>query len=155
MKITIIPTDKFISIDKISYLNIQEDLSWIPSNIHAVQWHDTWGEIEYTDGTPNEKIEELGIFNQAIDTYNAVIERLAEEEKAIEAARDYWAELRTLRDQKLFDCDWTQIIDVPLTQDQKTSWTTYRQELRDLPLNITDPKPLVNDVNNSQWPIKP
>ena len=54
-----------------------------------------------------------------------------------------------LRNQKLAECDWTQIFDVPLTQEQKTAWGTYRQALQDLPENITDPKPLVNDMNNS------
>lgn len=29
--------------------------------------------------------------------------------------------------------DWTQLPDVPLTEEQKTAWATYRQALRDLP----------------------
>jgi hypothetical protein len=65
MRLTIIPGDKAIGIGGEFLLKIQEDLSWIPSNVRAVQWYDTWGEIEYGDGFPNEKIEELGIYEQA------------------------------------------------------------------------------------------
>ena len=159
MRLTIITADKGIGIDGQFILGIQEELSWIPSNIRAVQWYETWGEIEYGDGSPNEKIEELGIYEQAVDTFNNEKQRLEDEEKAkveaIEAARDYWKEFRDLRNKKLTECDWTQTLDAPLTEEQKTSWKIYRQALRDLTKNITDPKVLVNNSNNLGWPTKP
>ena len=152
MRLIIIPVDKLISIDGQGILQIQQDFSWIPSNVHAVQWYETWGEIEYTDGSPNEKIEELGIYEQAVDTFNNEKQRLEDEKiaqaEALEAARDYWKELRSLRDRKLAECDWTQIADVPLTEEQKTAWATYRQALRDVPANTEDPK-------NPVWPTAP
>ena len=152
MRLIIIPADKLISIDGQTISQIQQDFSWIPSNIHAVQWYETWGEIEYTDGSPNEKIEELGIYEQAVDTFNNEKQRLEDEKiaeaEALEARRDYWKELRGLRDQKLTQCDWTQIADVPLTEEQKTAWATYRQALRDVPANTEDPK-------NPVWPTAP
>jgi hypothetical protein len=152
MRITIIPSDNTIGIDGNFLLNIQQDISWVPENIHAVQWYNTWGEVEYTDGSPNERIEELGIYEQAVDTFNNEKQRLEDEKiaqaEALEAARDYWKELRSLRDRKLTECDWTQIADVPLTQEQKTAWGTYRQALRDLPANTEDPK-------NPVWPTAP
>jgi hypothetical protein len=153
MRITIIPSSKLISINGEGLLNIQQDLSWIPLNIHAVQWYDTWGEIEYTDGTPNQKIEELSIFEQAIEDYNNEVERI--ENKKEETARDYWEELRVLRNQRLTESDWTQVADAPLTEEHKDAWKNYRQELRDLPQNIIDPKPIVLDPNHSSWTIKP
>jgi hypothetical protein len=70
MRLTIIPKDKYIAIDNNGLLNIQQDLSWIPSNIHAIQWYDTWGEIEYNDEIPNERIEDIGIFEQAVTDFN-------------------------------------------------------------------------------------
>ena len=159
MKLTIILSDKLIGIDGQFVSITQQDLSWVPSNIHAVQWYNTWGEVEYTDGTFNEKIEELGIFEQAIDVYNNEKKRLEDEERlkneALEASIDYWKELRILRDDKLFRCDWTQVPDAPLTEVQIDQWKIYRQTLRDLPENITDPKPLVKDVTNSNWPVPP
>jgi hypothetical protein len=155
MRLTILPADKYISINNQGFLNIQEDLSWIPSNVHALQWYDTWGEVEYNDGTANERIEELGIFEQAIQTHNNEVQRIENEKIATEAARDYWEELRFLRNEKLNECDWTQVADVQLSDAQKVEWTLYRQALRDLPNNIIDPKPLVLNYNHPDWPIKP
>jgi uncharacterized small protein (DUF1192 family) len=155
MRLTIVPSDKFIAIDGNGFLDIQQDFSWIPSNVHAVQWYDTWGEVEYNDGTPNERIEELGVFSQAETTLNAEKARIQAELDAKEAARDYAEELRLLRNQRLFLSDWSQLADNSLTTAQKTAWTTYRQELRDLPETVTDPKPLVQDPNHKDWPTPP
>jgi hypothetical protein len=159
MRITIIPSDKTIGIDGEFLLKIEQDFSWIPENVHAVQWYDTWGEVEYADGSPNERIEELGLYEQAIVDFNNEIQRIEDKQKAqeeaIEASRDYWEELRDLRNQRLTQSDWTQVYDAPLTELQKTAWQTYRQQLRDLPENITEPKPLVLDSNHPSWPILP
>jgi hypothetical protein len=155
MRLTIIPGDKYIAIDDNGILDIQQDLNWIPSNVHALQWYDTWGEIEYNDTTPNERIENLGIFEQAITDFNNEKKILQDELDAIEAARDYWEELRVLRNERLSDCDWTQISDVPFTEEQKISWKNYRQLLRDLPESITEPKQLVLNSTDSNWPVKP
>ena len=155
MRLTIIPGDKYIAIDNNGLLDIQQDLNWIPSNVHALQWYDTWGEVEYNDETPNERIENLGIFEQAVADFNNEKKILQDELDAIEAARDYWEELRVLRNQRLSDCDWTQMSDVPFTEEQKISWKNYRQLLRDLPESITDPKQLVVNPTDSNWPIKP
>ena len=50
-----------------------------------------------------------------------------------------WTALRTKRNQLLRDSDFTQMNDSPLSQDAKASWSSYRQELRDLPDEVTDP----------------
>ncbi len=159
MRLTIIPIDKSIGIDGDIIINMSQDFSWIPENVHAVQWYGTWGEVEYKDDFSNERIEELGIYEQAVIDYNNEKQKIEDEkiaaELATEAARDYWEELRSLRDQRLYDSDWTQIPGAPLTESQKISWQTYRQELRDLPGNITEPKPLVLDPNHPSWPILP
>jgi hypothetical protein len=39
--------------------------------------------------------------------------------------------VRASRDEKLKDCDWTQVADAPV---DKAVWATYRQALRDVPL---------------------
>jgi hypothetical protein len=61
---------------------------------------------------------------------------------------EVWSELRTTRNILLSDCDWTQVADAPITTDTKIAWQTYRQTLRDLPANTTDPR-------NPTWPSKP
>lgn len=55
--------------------------------------------------------------------------------------------LRNERDFLLKQSDWTQIPDSPLTNEQKQSWATYRQALRDLPSTV--------DINNIIYPEKP
>ena len=60
-------------------------------------------------------------------------------------------DVRQLRDQKLFLCDWTQIPDAPLTAEQKSAWSTYRQELRDVPINNTN----VTSREEVVWPTMP
>lgn len=48
---------------------------------------------------------------------------------------DYMAKMRVERDRRLSACDWTHIDDSPLSSEDKTSWATYRQSLRDMPQN--------------------
>lgn len=50
-----------------------------------------------------------------------------------------WAILRNRRNGYLTDSDWTQALDSPLSDSKKTEWATYRQTLRDLPSNTSDP----------------
>jgi len=56
-----------------------------------------------------------------------------------------WKELRNRRSGLLTDSDWTQSPDSPVNT---TTWATYRQQLRDLPSNTTDPR-------NVTWPAPP
>lgn len=56
-----------------------------------------------------------------------------------------WAGLRAERDNRLLACDWTQLPDAPVDH---TAWAAYRQALRDLPGNVTDPY-------SPTWPAPP
>ena len=40
--------------------------------------------------------------------------------------------VRALRNARLFDTDWTQLPDAPLSEAQRARWRSYRQELRDM-----------------------
>jgi hypothetical protein len=59
-----------------------------------------------------------------------------------------WTAIRSKRNQLLRDSDFTQMPDSPLSQDKKDSWAAYRQELRDLPDEVTDPTQV-------EWPSVP
>jgi hypothetical protein len=59
-----------------------------------------------------------------------------------------WGKLRIDRNTKLKDTDWTQMQDAPLTDEQKQRWAVYRQDLRDLPVNTTNPL-------EPNWPTPP
>ena len=56
----------------------------------------------------------------------------------------WWKRLRVVRDRLLIDSDWSQGADVP--DALKTSYATYRTDLRDLPTTVT--KPDVETLNN-------
>lgn len=55
----------------------------------------------------------------------------AEQEVAYKATKDaeQAKSVRASRDEKLKDCDWTQVADAPV---DKAVWATYRQALRDV-----------------------
>ena len=59
-----------------------------------------------------------------------------------------WIVLRNRRNGYLSDSDWTQTLDSPLSDSKKAEWATYRQTLRDLPSNTSDP-------SNPNFPDKP
>ena len=56
----------------------------------------------------------------------------------------FFRRLRIKRDSLLADTDWWALSDVTMTAEQ----TAYRQALRDLPANTSDPA-------NPSWPTKP
>ncbi len=56
--------------------------------------------------------------------------------------------LRDLRDKKLIETDWVVTKYTELGQAIPNDWKTYRQSLRDLPANTSDPA-------NPTWPTKP
>lgn len=60
----------------------------------------------------------------------------------------YNAEMQALRSRRqslLQESDWTQVADAPV---DRFAWAGYRQALRDLPANTTDPRSPV-------WPTEP
>ena len=59
-----------------------------------------------------------------------------------------WTALRTERNARLAACDWVALADAHLSQDKKDAWFAYRQSLRDLPENATDPTQVT-------WPVSP
>lgn len=61
---------------------------------------------------------------------------------------DRMAYLRHVRDLLIGITDWTQAADAPLTDEQRESWATYRQALRDLPQAYGGEGPI-------PWPVAP
>ena len=45
MRLTIIPADGAVYKDNFSYSSL--DLSFVPADVHALQWYDTYGEVEF------------------------------------------------------------------------------------------------------------
>jgi len=74
------------------------------------------------------------------------VELTDEEIAALEPAEvGAWNTLRAERNKRLADTDWTVLGDSPTPT---AAWKAYRQALRDLPANTTDPF-------NPVWPTPP
>ena len=74
----------------------------------------------------------------------------AEQEAAYKASKDaeQAKSVRTSRDDKLKDCDWTQLDDTPLSNTVKATWAIYRQALRDVTTQAGFPQTIT-------WPDAP
>ena len=92
-----------------------------------------------------------------VDGTEEFIPMTVEEEAAADLLEATWeaerparemASLRRERNTLLDSSDWTQFPNSPLSDGAKASWTTYRQELRDLPATTDDPA-------NPTWPEAP
>ena len=85
MKLTIIPSDAAVYKDNYSYMQLDLSSANIPSDIHALQWDQDKGWIEYTDEKYNLDITELPTWaNVCVDIWQTA--KTAEEEAAAAAA---------------------------------------------------------------------
>ena len=149
MNLVIIPSDRIIGIGTTIISGIGTDMSWIPSDVHAVHWDGSSGEIEYNDGKANLDITSIGIYSQAETTFNNEIQRRKDlDDEYLNSNTFLWMKLRSERDNLLLSSDFTQLGDIGLSESKKTEWINYRQALRDLPANTSDPA-------NPTWPTKP
>lgn len=62
--------------------------------------------------------------------------------------QEKWAAIVQLRNILLTESDWTQLPDVSLSFEEKTSWSDYRQALRDIPQTYATPDDVL-------WPERP
>ena len=85
-------------------------------------------------------------------TEDGVTTTKAEHEAAYQAGLDAKVAEghRTTRNKLLADSDWTQMNDSPLSNEDKTAWATYRQELRDMSDLASWP-----NIADDDWPIAP
>jgi hypothetical protein len=147
MKLTIIPSDKAVYVNGVSYLNLDLSSCNIPSEVRALQWDSTSeassGWIEFLDYSDNQPITELpawAVYAQSTweqADYNFKNPPPPTEEQLITRAK-YRAE------QALQESDWAVLPDVPLVN--KAEWETYRAALRDIAINPT---------SEPVWPTKP
>ena len=82
------------------------------------------------------KISEHNIQTNEIKSYEVPDE--------VQPAEIFWDSLRSTRNMKLRETDVYGLSDITMTEEMKT----YRQTLRDLPANTSDPA-------NPTWPTKP
>jgi hypothetical protein len=89
--------------------------------------------------------ETLGVtYDSESHTYSFVTDPSKVQAK-LDAA---WTQLRAERNARLAQSDWVALSDAHLSQDKKDAWFAYRQALRDLPDEVTDPTQV-------EWPLDP
>jgi len=87
MRVTIIPVDGFVSVDGEGYSEL--DLSFMASDIHALQWYETDGELEIKDArgrvVENRPIDSLEPYQPALDAWQVAKDAAEAEAEAVVA----------------------------------------------------------------------
>jgi hypothetical protein len=153
MRLCVVVEDKYVAKDEEGYW--VDNLDYIDSNINAIQWYDTKGEIEYLDGTPNLEITDITPYNQILTDWQTAKDKHILE-TTVELRTDWDVMFKGIRNFLLTECDWTQNTDNKLTDAQKEAWRVYRQALRDMPTTKTATyEELVKDKTHSDYPTPP
>lgn len=82
MKLTIIPIDKKVGVDGL-FLEFDLSACAIPANIHALQWYETEGEVEFINNPDRNKPQNELIF-ELPDWANACVIKWNEAKVALE-----------------------------------------------------------------------
>ena len=154
MKLTIVTSDLLVVKDNEPH-NVA-DLSYLDSNIHAIQWDNDKGEIEYKDGTLNKAITDISPYNQCLTDWEAAKAQFVKDTTLPDI--DWEIAFKAHRTNLLTESDWTQVADNKLTDEKKAEWAVYRQALRDMPANKTTTyEELGKDkyFAHSDWPTPP
>lgn len=64
--------------------------------------------------------------------------------------QQFMNQLRSMRNEKLRETDWTQVLDCALSAEEVQNYRVYRQALRDLPNSYENNS--VVDIGNVIWP---
>ena len=160
MRVTVVPADRLILVDG-------EGLQFAfaaPEGLHALQWQDASGHLEFTDGRPNQALTAADYESHVapfVQAWQAEKARLDAEAEAAEVARlaEYNSEsarfsrLRAERDARVAATDYLLMPDYPLSDEARAAVRDYRQTLRDLPSR--DGAPWVGGEEATPWPDMP
>jgi len=149
MRLTIIRNDGAVYVDSVAYLPL--DMSSVPVNVHALQWFDTSGWIEFSDSTPNEDLTELPSWADAcVELWQA--EDYAQKHPPPPPPPTA-EENKNTAVSLLTETDWAALPDVadPLKSNpylaNASAFNTYRNAVRLIAIN-----PTAGDLD---WPTKP
>ena len=147
MKLTIIPADGSVGENGKFYIGLNLSSCNIPADVHALQWQDTAGWIEYNSTIPNEPITELPAWA------NCCMTKWTEANTPVPPQPPTAAQNKTTAVGKLQATDWTTIPDVsdPTKSNPYLSnvqdFVTYRNAVRQYAINS-----VAGDIN---WPALP
>jgi hypothetical protein len=148
MRLTIIPVDGSVGKDGKFYLNLDLSSCNIPSDVHALQWYDTYGDIEYTSAAvQNQDITELP------DWANCCLAKWDVANTPVPPSPPTAEENKLTASGLLYDTDWTTIPDVSDSTKSNPylvnvqEFVVYRNAVRQYAVN-----PVAGDIN---WPTVP
>lgn len=149
MRLTIIRSDGAVYVDSVAYLSL--DMSTVPLNVHALQWFDVSGWIEFVDSTPNQNITELPSWaNVCIAEWEAAD---YEQKHPPPPPPPTAEENKNTAVGLLTETDWTALPDVsdPLKSNpylaNANEFNTYRNAVRQIAINPV--------AGNIDWPVMP
>ena len=131
MNVCIVKEDKVVMVDG-EGMNFDFDL---PSNVWAIQWNGTTGEIEFNDGSPNEDITDFSAYQSLVDGHATEKQRLAD--VATQEATDAEAAL-TYADRRKAKYDALSQFEMQY-DDSKNSTTTWVDAIDEIKAEF--PKP--------------
>lgn len=148
MKLTIIPADGSVGENDVFYLGLNLSSCNIPADVHALQWQDTAGWIEYNSPLiQNEPITELPTWA------NCCMTKWIEADTPVPPAPPTAEQNKSTAVNKLQATDWTTIPDVgdstksnPYLSNVQ-DFVTYRNAVRQYAIN-----PVAGAIN---WPTLP
>jgi hypothetical protein len=136
MKLTIIPSDKAVYVDGISFLDL--NLTQIPENVHALQWLNDAGFIEFNDGSANLIISNLPDWaNNSVVAWNE--KKYVQDNPPVPTHEELIFSCKSKAKQLLAKSDWAVLPDVGLANQEQ--FIFYRLNLRNLVKN-----PVINPV---------
>jgi hypothetical protein len=146
MLLTIIPVDGSVKKDEVGYIDLDLSSCAIPSNIRALQWHETTGWLEFWD-QQNEDISVLPDWaNNCLAVWTVANTPVPPSPPTAEENKQTAISL-------LQQTDWTQIPSVsdPALSNpylaNKNAFDSYRNAVRQYALN-----PVAGDIT---WPTMP
>lgn len=147
MKLTIIPADGAVGEDGKFYDGLDLSSCNIPADVHALQWQDTAGWIEFKDPVPNQPITELPTWA------NCCMTKWTEANTPVPPAPPTAEQNKNKAVLLLQSTDWTTIPDVadPAKSNPYLSnaqdFVTYRNAVRQYAVY-----PVAGSIN---WPVVP
>ena len=148
MKLTIIPADGSVGENGVFYNGLNSSSCNIPEDVHALQWQDTAGWIEYiSSSVQNEPITELPAWA------NCCMTKWTEANTPVPPQPPTAEQNKSTAVSKLNATDWTTIPDVgdPTKSNpylgNVQDFVVYRNTVRQYAIN-----PIAGDIN---WPTLP
>ena len=119
-----------------------------PESLEITLKYNTNGGPKWAEGDLECTIPFEVLSDQAVRDADGTITLVADPAKVQAKIQQAWTALRTERNARLAASDYTQLQDAHLSAEKKSAWADYRQALRDLPENATDPTQVT-------WPVSP